>query len=330
MERGALVIRGSCREALTSAITLPIVASRQASATRGRTGIWNMTTRFGLSGATLGVVAGVSVGLAGLIGWQYLRPVPAPVPPLAQIPGLLAAPVLPLMGQPPAATPGLTADGPPLPSLGPAPASGVAAPGADSPTEADHSLAAVPEVPDPILRDAAVRDAATGKAVTPAPAGPALQGQTADTLPEIPRFDTFRLGQDGTAVLAGIAAGAEEVVVLVDAVEVARTRPTANGRFAALFTLDPASTPRMLSLRALGLAGGEVASTESILLPPRIGDIAAVVGAVPRAGSDATTSAALGEMVRVREAPPPLAAADLPGGADPAGGTGRVLSLIHI
>lgn len=92
-----------------------------------------------------------------------------------------------------------------------------------------------------------------------------------------PRIDTFRLGTDGTAVLAGVAPEASAVLVLIDGAEVARTDTDGGGRFAALFDLAPAPVVRALTLRSLGTPQGEIDSRASLMIaavavepPPRV------------------------------------------------------------
>ena len=191
-----------------------------------------MKMRFGLSGATLGALAGLGVGLAAVIGWHHLRSGPAPVPPQAQ-----SAAQLPT---------------PPTAGVAPKPVVQSAAP-ATPPQDAAPAGAGQDMAPPRAADLAAQAAKSTMGDVSPA---------------EVPRFDTFHVAHDGGAVVAGIARGASTVAVLVDGVEISRATPGQNGRFAALFTLSPSTAPRMLSLRAQGKDGVDVTSEESILIAP--------------------------------------------------------------
>ena len=106
-------------------------------------------------------------------------------------------------------------------------------------------------------------------APVPEPAAPP-PGEVGVQQPAPPRFDTFRLGADGSAIVAGLGIGGAGVGILIDGAEVAQAKVDSAGRFAAIFSLDPASVPRMLTLR-LDLADGRsLASVESVVIAPVI------------------------------------------------------------
>ena len=88
--------------------------------------------------------------------------------------------------------------------------------------------------------------------------------------PAPPRFDTFRLGDDGTAIVAGIGAGGPQVAIVIDGVEAARAPVDGSGRFAAIFSLDPAAVPRVMVLRLLLADGSAIESADSVVIAPTI------------------------------------------------------------
>lgn len=83
-----------------------------------------------------------------------------------------------------------------------------------------------------------------------------------------PRFDTFRWGDDGIAVVAGQGAGGQLVAVLVEGAEVASAPVDGAGRFAAVFALEPSAQPRIMTLRLQTASGDSVASEDSIVIAP--------------------------------------------------------------
>lgn len=104
--------------------------------------------------------------------------------------------------------------------------------------------------------------------------------------PVPPRFDTFRLSDDGTAVIAGTAPEATEVVVLLDAEPASRVAVGGNGGFAVVFDLAPAPLARSLSLLARYADGTERASGERLLVAPvlpRVAELAQDPSPLPTA-----------------------------------------------
>ncbi|WP_051294251.1 LysM peptidoglycan-binding domain-containing protein [Gemmobacter nectariphilus] len=110
----------------------------------------------------------------------------------------------------------------------------------------------------------------------PAPAVPASAPQAPVATPPVaskpapPSFDTFRLGDDGTAIVAGIGAGGPEVAIVIDGAEAARAPVDASGRFAAIFSLDAAAVPRMMVLRLILADGSTIDSADSVVIAPAI------------------------------------------------------------
>jgi nucleoid-associated protein YgaU len=95
-------------------------------------------------------------------------------------------------------------------------------------------------------------------------------GQVADSPPppEPPRFDQIRVAPDGSAVIAGNAPPGADVSLRLDGAEIAATRSTAGGDFAAILTLAPADAPRILSLAARMPDGEEIAGAETVIIAP--------------------------------------------------------------
>jgi nucleoid-associated protein YgaU len=79
-------------------------------------------------------------------------------------------------------------------------------------------------------------------------------------------FDVVRVEPDGAALVAGQAAPGASVGLFVEGAEAARVAADGQGRFVALFTLEPSAAPRLLTL-AMRLADGtEVAGRDSVAL----------------------------------------------------------------
>lgn len=86
--------------------------------------------------------------------------------------------------------------------------------------------------------------------------------------PTPPTFDTVRVDGDGATLVAGRAVAGAAVAILVDGAEVATAAADPRGSFAALFTLSPSETPRLLTLTETLSDGTVVASSESVALAP--------------------------------------------------------------
>jgi len=145
-------------------------------------------------------------------------------------------------------------------------------------------------------------------------------------LPAPPLFDTFRLGDDGIAIVAGQGPGGQDVAVLVDGAEAARAPVDAAGRFAAVFPLDPAPQPRLMTLRLRTASGAEVDSSDSIVVAPVLPVLAATEteteteaeapeGAAPVATDSPAGVAGTTPPTEGADAPAPLAGA--PGVSEP-------------
>ena len=134
----------------------------------------------------------------------------------------------------------------------PEPAAVAALPAAEAPAEP----AAAPSLPEPAAK------AAQNAPAEPAPAVAAVP----DPVPPI--FDNSRVDSLGNAVVAGRADPGAAIAVLVDAVEVAQTTATADGSFAALFTLPPNDKPSLMTLEATLPDGRKVASVQSVAIAP--------------------------------------------------------------
>jgi nucleoid-associated protein YgaU len=96
---------------------------------------------------------------------------------------------------------------------------------------------------------------------------PASQTAEAAAL-ELPKIDTWRVAPDGEAVVAGLAAPAARVEVLVDGTAVAAGNASPSGEFAILFTLAPNDQPSLLWLAMTPPGGGVIVSPEMVALAP--------------------------------------------------------------
>jgi len=232
-----------------------------------------MTQGFRLSGGMLGAAAAVVAVVAGYFGWQAMQPVDqgaqTAVPSVAA-PGSSGgmAPATPPTEAAPRPEVAAAANDTPAAPEAPAPQEAAVEPAADAPGEPSGADAA-PATPEPIVAELAV-----------------------------PRFDTFRVGADGTAVLAGTAEDAEagtKVEILLDGAVVARAQTDRQGRFASVFDLDPAAVARSLTVRLLGADGAARLSDEALIVAPQVVAVAAAAAPEAKAEGDAPVDAAAAE-----------------------------------
>ena len=83
--------------------------------------------------------------------------------------------------------------------------------------------------------------------------------------PELPMIDTWRVAQDGEALIAGLAVGGAKVEVLVDGKAVASGDAASSGEFAILFTLPANDQPSLMWLSMTLPEGGAVVTSEDRL-----------------------------------------------------------------
>lgn len=102
-----------------------------------------------------------------------------------------------------------------------------------------------------------------------------------------PSFDTWRVAQDGAAVVSGRAAPGSTVAVLVDGAPVAEAEAGASGEFAALFTLPPNDQPSLMTLAMTMPDGTSLASADTVALDAVAGPMIAAVEPAPEAGGEA-------------------------------------------
>ena len=202
-----------------------------------------MTEKSGVSGVMLGGVAGAVVVVGAVLAWQLIARDPAPG--TDEAPARQAAPV-----------------------AAPAPAP-------VAPTTTKTAPVAPPEA-DP----AAAPDANGAETIAAPQAGEAAPAEAAASTMAPPSFDTFRLGDDGIALVAGIAGAGAEVLILIEGAEAARATADAAGKFAALFSLDAAAVARAMTLRVLYADGRMAESGETLMIAPTL----AAAPAEPAAG----------------------------------------------
>jgi len=168
-------------------------------------------------------------------------------------------------------------------------------------------------------------DAATApkEAVIPAPSAP--EPVTAEPVTP-PAFDVVRVDTGGRALIAGSAAPAASVAILIDGTETAHATADDQGNFVALFSIAPSKTARVLSLLMTPGQGAPVASSATVILAPvlsptpdivtaqadtappaKAGETAAAV-ASDRASADASAGASTGATPAPKPAPKPPAA----------------------
>lgn len=100
---------------------------------------------------------------------------------------------------------------------------------------------------------------------------------------DLPSFDTWRVAQDGEAVVSGRAAPGSTVAVLVDGAPVAEAKAGASGEFATLFTLPPNDQPSLMTLAMTMPDGTRLASAETVALDAVAGPMIAAVEPAPAA-----------------------------------------------
>ena len=105
---------------------------------------------------------------------------------------------------------------------------------------------------------------------SPADDQAAPDGQTNEATPSVPapKFDVVRVAPDGSSVIAGLVQPGEEVTILLDGEEVARTTADSQGNFVSLLTVPPSDTARVVTLSVPGEGDAVVASDDSIILAP--------------------------------------------------------------
>lgn len=107
--------------------------------------------------------------------------------------------------------------------------------------------------------------------------------QTAGTpVAEAPTFDLVRVDAEGNTVVAGAAAPNAVLAILLDGVEIATSPADSTGQFAAILSIAPSDTPRVLSLVERRDAG-DVPSDATVIVAP----VLAVAAPVPTATAEA-------------------------------------------
>ena len=212
---------------------------------RGGIGAWLLGL---LAGAAVAAIAG-ALYLAGVFG-----PAPKPTPvvkaPAAQTPTPAPAEEAATeAASPKPAAPEQSAETSPAPQAKPQPAEQAAAEDSETAPQ-DNAAGTAPQQVTP-------EDTATATA-QPDPAAPPLAA---------PSFDLVRVEPDGTAVIAGRAAPASTVTVLLDEAELDSFTVAGTGEFVSFLSLPPSTAPRVMTLRA-ALDGQSVLSEDQIILAP--------------------------------------------------------------
>ena len=111
-------------------------------------------------------------------------------------------------------------------------------------------------------------EAPNSGAVAEAPVGSAEPAAAEALAPELPRIDTWRVAQDGEAVVAGLAVPLAEIEILVDGSPVAKGTAGENGEFVILFTLPALEQPSLMWLTMSLPDAPVVVSDDRIALGP--------------------------------------------------------------
>lgn len=139
-----------------------------------------------------------------------------------------------------------------VPVAADAPSAGTAAPESPAPA-AQEGVASAP-TPEPAAEAPAAEIADAAAAAPEQPAAPP------------PGFDVVRVDGDGSALVAGRALPGAEVRLMVDGAEVATATADVTGQFAALFSLPPAGTARMLTLDATPPGGEALPGSDRVAI----------------------------------------------------------------
>jgi LysM domain len=138
-----------------------------------------------------------------------------------------------------------------------------------------------PEAPPEAAVESATPPADMPAIADTAPVADAGATVAAPQPPVPPQFDTWRVTNDGEAVVSGRAAPGALVSVIVDGAPVAEVRATAAGEFAALFTLPPNDTPSLMSLTMILPDGAAVPSDQTVALGVINGPVVNAIEAAP-------------------------------------------------
>ena len=119
-------------------------------------------------------------------------------------------------------------------------------------------------------------------------------------LPPAPSIDLARIEKDGTALVAGQSAPGSVISLMVNGAEVASATADGNGKFVALFSLEPGGAGRLLTLQATTPDGQVVSGTGQIavaaiaapVVVAEVAEPAAEVAAAEVAPAEATTAEA--------------------------------------
>ncbi len=148
--------------------------------------------------------------------------------------------------------------------------------------------------PDPApkaMTEAAAVNQGTEAVTEAAPTSDAAPGLAPDTqTTALPKIDTWRVASDGEALVAGLAAPAARVKVLIDGAVAAEGESTPSGEFAILFTMAPNDQPSLMQLAMTMPDGSVVESQDVVALGPIVGPQLAL--ATPEGTSPAATDPA--------------------------------------
>ncbi len=163
-------------------------------------------------------------------------------------------------------------------------------PAVTAPTET--SAAPEPALPDPQATAAPEPEVAAAPepeaAVAPEQGAAVVANDSpgSEVAVDPPSFDTWRVAQDGAAVVSGRAAPGSTVSVLVDGASVAEAEAGASGEFAALFTLPANAQPSLMTLSMTMPDGTSLASADTVALDAVAGPMIAAVEPAPEAGGE--------------------------------------------
>jgi nucleoid-associated protein YgaU len=99
--------------------------------------------------------------------------------------------------------------------------------------------------------------------------------ETAEAPSDLPKIDTWRVGSDGEALVAGLAQPGAQVDILIDGAVVASGDADASGEFVLLFTLAPNAAPSLMELAMTSAAGETLVAADTVALGPIAGPVVA-------------------------------------------------------
>lgn len=139
------------------------------------------------------------------------------------------------------------------------------------PTVPQEPAALIQPAPEATPKAAPAVAVAEPKVIEPVPAPVPESAAEPVALPAPPRFDIVRVEPDGSTLVAGSAAPAWPVAVMLDGSEMIRETAGQDGKFVTFLDLPSSQVPRVMTLVMYGPNGeGEITSQDEVILGPTV------------------------------------------------------------